>query len=69
MPYVFGRFGDEYHYILICEHFRHERINNVKQFYYRHPNVIKFTQLMNTENKIELQKLCKFIEIITNAFK
>ena len=68
-PMCLADIGDEYHYILICEHFRHERINYVKQYYYRHPNVIKFTQLMNTENKLELQKLCKFIEIITNAFK
>ena len=41
--------GDEYNYILICEHFRHERTNYVKQYNNRSPNVIKSTQLMNIE--------------------
>ena len=48
-PVCLAAIGDEYHYILICDHFRHERTNYVKQYYNRNHNVIKSTQLMNIE--------------------
>ena len=48
-PVCLAAIGDEYHYILICEHLRHERTNYVKQYYNRNHNVIKSTQLMNIE--------------------
>ena len=57
--------GDEFHYILKCEYFQEERHNYIKPYYRRHPNVMKFKQLMNSTNIIELKKLCKFIQIIT----
>ena len=61
--------GDEYHYILECHHFNDSRIKYIKPYYYNNHNTLKFDQLFNTENKIELIKLSKFIEIITKTVK
>lgn len=59
--------GDEFHYILSCEHFKTERLNHIKVYYRKYPNVIKFKQLMNSSNVSELKHLCKFIKVITKA--
>ena len=56
--------GDEYHYLLKCEHFSEQRKQFIKKYYYNKPNTIKFNQLMNLKNKTELIKLSKFIEIL-----
>lgn len=60
--------GDEYHYILNCKHFRSFRKIYIKPYYYKHPNTLKFSQLMNSKNKKELKKLTQFIRIITQMF-
>ena len=59
--------GDEFHYILSCEYFQRERPNYIKPYYRRHPNTLKFKQLMNSTNSIELKKLCKFIQDINKG--
>ena len=60
--------GDEFHYVLTCEHFQTERSDFIKSYYRRHPNVLKFKQLMNSSNTTELKKKkCKFIQIITKS--
>ena len=63
-PYCNSDIGDEFHFILICKHFHEHRTNHIKPFYYRHPNILKFEQLMNTTNFKELQRLCVFINLI-----
>lgn len=60
--------GDEYHYILVCEHFKPARSKYLRNYYYRNPNTQKFKYLMNTENENDLKKLCQFITIINDAF-
>ena len=59
--------GDEFHYILSCSHFRNTRRNCIKRYFYENPNVLKFNQLMNTENPTELRKLCMFIKCLNDA--
>ena len=54
--------GDEFHYLLQCENFKNERKLYLKPYFLRFPNIIKFNQLMNITNKIELKKLCTFID-------
>ena len=59
--------GDEFHNILECNYF-----NNIQKKYIdtckrKRPNIIKFSELMNTKNKIKLTKLCKFIKVINKA--
>lgn len=60
--------GDEFHYILNCKYFRSFRKLYIKPYYHKHPNTLKFSQLMNSKNKVELKKLTKFIKIITQMF-
>ena len=61
--------GDEFHYILNCKYFRSFRKLYIKPYYHKHPNTLKFSQLMNSKNKVELKKLTKFIKIITQIIK
>ena len=50
-----------------CKHFDTARKKIIKK-YYDHPNTLKFSQLMNTENETDLKKLCRLIIIINEAF-
>ena len=59
--------GDEYHYILECKHFSQDRKKLIKEYYYKHSNILKFKQLFNTEIKNELINLCKFLNIIKKS--
>lgn len=61
--------GDEFHYLLACPFFRQSRINCMPAKYYRHPNIIKFTQLLTTESIDLLNKITYFVGEIINHFK
>ena len=56
--------GDEFHFLLVCKQFHESRTKFIKSYYYRHPNILKFEQLMNATNLNELKKLCIFIYLI-----
>ena len=56
--------GDEFHFVLVCKHFQEYRSKYIHSYYYRHPNILKFEQLMNTTKPKKLKKLCMFIDII-----
>lgn len=56
--------GDEFHFILVCKHFQEQRSKYIHTYYYRHPNILKFEQLMSTTEPTKLKKLCIFIDII-----
>lgn len=58
--------GDEYHMLLTCSRFENERHKYIKRYYYLHPNIIKFEQLMNCTNRKTLFNLCFFVKIITS---
>ena len=60
---------DEYHYILSCKSLNDKRKQYVKPYFYIRPNEIKFHSLMNHSNKLAMNKLCSFIEIITKTLK
>ena len=61
--------GDEYHYLLVCNNFENERSKFVKTYYYKHPNTIKFQQLINTKDENSLKNLCRFINIIMKTVR
>ena len=42
--------GDEYHYILLCKHFKEIWPKFIKPTYFARPNTQKFKDLMNSEN-------------------
>lgn len=56
--------GDEFHFVLVCKHFQEYRSKYIHSYYYRHPNILKFEQLMSTTKPKKLKKLCMFIDII-----
>ena len=59
-----GDIGDEYHYIFSCSAFEDDRKSFVKQKFRYRPNIVKFKELMNSKNLLDLNNLCKFIRII-----
>ena len=61
--------GDEFHYVLECKNLINERKKYVKTYYYRHPNILKYNLLINSEKKTELIKLCQFLDIIMKSVK
>ena len=61
--------GDEFHFMLVCDHFKQQRQTYIKRYYYHNPNTLKFKQLMNTENIADLKKISCFIQIILNSCK
>jgi hypothetical protein len=61
--------GDEFHYIFNCKFLCEERKKFIKPYYYRNPNILKFSQLLNIENKQELIRLGKFMDCIMKLFR
>ena len=57
--------GDEYHYIMCCDALNDERKKFLPYYCCFNPNTYKFNQLLNCTNKAVLEKLCRFIKIIT----
>ena len=56
--------GDEFHFLLVCKHFKESRSKYIHRYFYRNPNILKFEQLMSTTSKKKLKNLCLFIDII-----
>ena len=58
---------DEYHFLLICSADHDLRKVYIKKHYYVRPNIVKYINLISTENVIEMRKMmAMFIE---KAFK
>ena len=51
---------DEYHVICVCS-----RYTDIKPHYSNRPSIPKFTQLINSENVSEMQKLASFIKTLS----
>lgn len=58
------KIGDELHYLLECPNLIDNRKKYIKPYYYRRPNTFKMEQLINTTNRSEFLKLCKFMKTI-----
>jgi len=56
--------GDEFHYIFNCSFFNIERKKYVNEYFTKHPNAIKFKDLMNSKDKSVLLKLSVFCKKI-----
>ena len=59
---------DELYYTLECSFFRTERQTLISQYYYKCPNMLKFKELLTTENESKLIKLAKFMKIVIMCF-
>jgi hypothetical protein len=60
--------GDEYHYIIECEHFSNFRNRFIVTNLRERPNILKFKQIMSAYQKQNLEKICKFIRNINKSF-
>ena len=60
--------GDEFHHLFVCNYFQAERKQFLKSYYYKRPNVIKFKDLLCTDNVKDLTQLSKFVNIILQKF-
>ena len=61
--------GDEYHYLLTCKHLDNIRKSHIKPKYFKWPNIIKYGNLINANNKAILTLLAKFIKVIYKTVK
>ena len=43
--------GDEFHYLFKCKHFDEDRVKYIEEYFYNIPTTMKFSCLMNNENK------------------
>ncbi|MCG7875884.1 MAG: reverse transcriptase family protein [Candidatus Thiodiazotropha endolucinida] len=56
--------GDEFHYVMKCPFFASERRKYIDKYYYTFTNVLKFKELLNCVNEIQLRNLCIFAKMI-----
>ena len=60
--------GDEYHYLLECEHFKLAREKLIDPEFTSNPNTLKMKHLLNSTERHELEKLSQFTSIILKHF-
>ena len=63
-----GDIEDEYHMILICDHFRDARVKYIKPFYYKSPSMWKFIELINSTSKRDRFNLMLFLKTIFKLY-
>ena len=56
---------DEYHFVLICPLYSNLRTQLIRKYYYKHPSMLKFIQLLNSTGKV----LKNFALYISKAFE
>ena len=61
--------GDEYHYLLICRHFKNERKKYVESNFWKRPSTSMLKKLMNDNKSDNIQNLSLFIKCILSKFK
>ena len=60
--------GDEFHYLLCCEFFEPERKRLLKPNFYTRPYMLKFKDLLCSDNIAILKKLSEFVKVIMSKF-
>ena len=53
---------DEFHFIVICPRLHEIRKKYIKKYYYKHPNMLKFLELMTKTQSTHLRRLSLFIK-------
>ena len=53
---------DEFHFILQCNMYDNLRKQYIPPYYWRHPNMLKLIELVNSENECTVKRLTCFIE-------
>ena len=60
--------GDEFHYLLECPFFKHDRQRYIHNSYYNRPNILKYKNLLLNSDENCLLNLSKFMGIIIKQF-
>ena len=60
--------GDEFHYLLECTFFTHQRRKYIDKRFYRRPNMMLYQSLITSKNAQYLKNLGIFMGIIMNQF-
>ena len=58
---ICSKLEDEYHFLLECPAYNTLRSQYIKQYYYKHPNMVKFIELLKSENSNEIKNLASYI--------
>ena len=53
---------DEFHFMLECPLYQELRQKYIKKYYWKRPNIIKFQELLSSENKNVLKNMSVFIQ-------
>ena len=53
---------DEFHYMLVCDKLKEQRLNFLKACFYKRPNTLKYDSLMTSKNTKILTSVSKFIK-------
>ena len=61
--------GDEYHYLIKCHVFNHERSQYLNKQYYQRPNMYKFVELLQSKHVQTVRKLSVFCFLVMKKFK
>ena len=56
--------GDEFHYLFVCRELNSDRKQFIKSVYLKRPSVYTLEKLINSTNKSELIRLCKYFKIM-----
>ena len=52
---------DKYHFIIVCPVYNEIRKKYISQYYFRHPSVFKFINLMQENRSCIIRKLSKYV--------
>ena len=58
---ICDKLEDEYHFILECQLFNEFRQQYIKKYYWKRPNVIKFIDLLKSENINTVRRLAIYV--------
>ena len=61
--------GDEFHFLFICPRFNEARKKYIKKVLVQSRSALSFFNLMNVKSTVQLANLCKYFQILMNAFK
>ena len=56
--------GDALHYVVICPFSKLKDRKYIDKYYYTSTNVLKFKELLNRENAIQLRNICIFAKML-----
>ena len=61
--------GDEFNFLFICPRFNEALKNYIKKMLVQSRSPLSFFNLMNVKSTVQLANLCKYFQILMNAFK